>query len=207
MNNQDRAKAVWDRLLGLFGDALLRKFDAEPPDEWVAAISVLNDFQLERGLKRMVFTWKGGPPNLPDFMRICRAIGDDDFDTPKQRIALPSHSDFTGDHWDIAGNMRLLKHITTLLSANSKALGKVLPTREIRDSAGKFLHLESCASAEQISTTELLVAYKKAWSQDMREYVDSETGEIGRPPFAEQERTWSDTIARAMSDIQRKEAA
>ena len=193
--------------MGLFGDALLRKFGQEPPEEWIAAMSMLTDFQLERGLKRMVFTWKGGPPNLPDFMRICRAIGDDDFDTPKQQTALPRRDDFTGDLWDIAGNMRLLKHITTILAANSKALGKVLPMREVRDSTGRVLHLESHASREQISATELLVAYKKAWSQDMREYVDSKTGEIGHPPLAEQDRLWDDTIARAMADINRKEAA
>lgn len=193
--------------MGLFGDALLRKFDSEPPEEWVAAISMLNDFQLERGLKRMVFTWKGGPPNLPDFVRICRAIGDDDFDTPKQQIALPRRDEFKGDHWDIAGNMRLLKHITTLLAANSAALGKVLPVREVRSASGALICLESQASSEQVSATELLVAYKKAWSQDMREYVDSETGEIGRPPFAEQERTWNGVMDRAMADIHQRKAA
>lgn len=195
-------------MLGLFGDALLRKFDTEPPEEWVAAISMLNDFQVERGLKRMVFTWKGGPPNLPDFMRICRAIGDDDFDTPKQQqAALPRRDDFTGDHWDVAGNMRLLKHITTLLAANSAALGKVLPVKEIRSESGALICIESQASSEQVTATELLVAYKKAWSQDMREHIDRETGEVGHPPLAEQDRTWNDTIARAMSDINRKEAA
>ena len=77
-NNQVRAKAVWDKLLGFFGDALLRKFDAEPPEEWIEAVGMLNDAQISTGMKRMMLSWKGGPPNLPDFVRLCRVVGPDE---------------------------------------------------------------------------------------------------------------------------------
>lgn len=186
-NNQDRAKAVWDKLLGFFGDALLRKFDAEPPEEWVEAIGMLNDFQLRRGLRRLVFGgWKGGPPNLPDFVRLCRAIGDDAPDEgPQQRVALPApESTQKFDGWDIAGNMRFWKYITHRLTARPRAWG-------VR------------GSAQQAESTRIAVRYKNTWAQDMREsdVMDAATGEVIQATQEVQDRAWVDCMERAEADI------
>lgn len=94
------------------------------------------------------------------------------------------------DKWQIAGNNRLLSYIMTRLQADSRAFGPIrwgLPARP---------------SPEQRAATQILVGYKSAWSQDMREWkVDSSTGEVIEPTMAEQNRTWSECIARAEAEI------
>src|SRR5882672_7305325 len=115
-NKPDLATAVWDRLLGCFGESLLRKFGGEPPQEWIGAIGALNQRQIERGMRRILFGWKGGPPNLPDFMRLCRSVGTDEFDEGDSGLPKLAHDDgFKGDVWDEAANRYLLGHIAKLM--------------------------------------------------------------------------------------------
>ena len=48
----------------------------------------------------------------------------------------------------------------------------------------------------------MLVAYKNAWAQDMREWnFDRETGEIIDPTMAEQDANWIGCMERAEADI------
>jgi hypothetical protein len=199
-----RANEIWKRFAGMFGaDALERKFGKTPPPEWQAMLTRLKDYEIDRGVRRLAYSGKPGVPSLPEFTRLCRMLADDSVDEGPQRIALPSPDTFRGDVWDTAANTRLLKHITTALAAKSDIFGPVpVMQHEYRD--GKKVGLKSVPSPQQVETTAILLAYKKAWCRDMREYVDLETGEIGRPSLAEQNRTWDGTMARAMADIAEK---
>lgn len=198
-----RASEIWKRFAGMFGsDALERKFGPKPPPEWGAMLSRLKDFEIDRGVRRLAYSGKAHVPSLPEFTRLCRAIGDDDFDEGPRRPALPAPAEPECDPWDLEANQRLLKFITTTLAANSKALGPVLPCKRVEIN-GKFSHLESQASELQAWSTAVLVAYKKAWAQDMREWVNDETGEF-LPPMAERDRTWNEVIARAMAEIRQR---
>lgn len=147
---------MWDRLLGCFGDALLRKFGAEPPPEWVAGLSMLSAAQHERGLRRVVFGWKGGPPSLPDFVRLCRSIGDDIDEGPKP-VALPAPDTFSGDEWDVAANRYLRGHLTLRLYADPHRYGRRASSRTMQD-----------ASPEFVANVALLVEAKRCWAVDMR---------------------------------------
>ena len=183
MNKQVRAKAVWDKLLGCFGDALLRKFDAEPPEEWVDAIAQLPDDQIARGLRRVVFGWKGGVPNLPDFVRLCRAIGDDAPDDGQRRvILLPAPDTRKFDGWDISSNVRFHKYITHRLTESFRPWGQAW-------------------TEEHAECTRIAVAYKNAWAQDMREYTDAD-GVITMPSEEYQLRTFAECMRRAEADIE-----
>lgn len=195
-----RANEIWKRFAGMFGaDALERKFGKTPPPEWNVMLSRLKDFEIDRGVRRLAYSGKPHVPSLPEFTRLCRMLADDSVDEGSQRIALPSPSAFSGDQWDTASNLRLLKHITTTLAAKSDALGAVPPMQyEYRN--GKRIGLKSVPSAQQIQCTEILVGYKKAWAQDMRENVKPETGEC-QAPLAEQDRTWNNVMARAMAEV------
>lgn len=198
-----RANEIWKRFAGMFGaDALERKFGKTPPPEWNAMLSRLKDFEIDRGVRRLAYNGKGHVPSLPEFTRLCRMLADDSLDEGPQRIALPPPETFSGDLWDTASNLRLLKHITTVLAAKSDALGSV-PEMQHEYFNGKRVCLKSVPSTQQIQCTEILLDYKKAWAQDMREHVDSETGEIGHPPLAEQDRTWDGVMERAMGDVAR----
>lgn len=175
---------MWDRLLGLFGEALLRKFGAEPPQEWETALGYLNDAQVERGFRRFVFGWKGGPPSLPDFVRMCRAIGDDSMDEGPRPLVLPTPPANTYDGWDLTGNNRFMNYVKKRLSEHPRAWGRP-------------------ASAQQADATRIAVAYKNAWAQDMREggVLDPATGEYSQPPREEQDWTWLECMRRAEVDI------
>jgi len=196
-----RASEIWKRFAGMFGaDALERKFGKTPPPEWSVMLSRLKDYEIDRGVRRLAYSGKPHVPSLPEFTRLCRMLADDSVDEGPQRVALPPPSAFAGDQWDSTSNLRLLKHITTALAAKSDALG-VVPVMQYEFRDGKRIGLKSVPSGQQQRCTEILVAYKKAWAQDMREHVDLETGEIGRPPLVEQNRTWAAVMARAMEEI------
>lgn len=184
-NNRERAIAVWSRLLGVFGDGLVRKFGEEPPEEWIDAIGDLNDFQIRRGIKRLVFSWKGGAPNLPDFVRYCRAIGDDAPDEgPTQHVPMPQIEGPKFDQWDISANIRFWKYITHRLTESYRPWGAPWST-------------------EHAECTRIAVRYKNAWAQDMREAMtmNEATGEIVPPPDQEQSRLFGECMKRAEADI------
>lgn len=200
-NEPSRANEIWKRFAGMFGaDTLERKFGKTPPPEWEVMLRRLKDIEIDRGIKRLAYSGKAHVPTLPEFTRMCREIGGD-YDEGPPRLTLPSPSKFEGDQWDIEGNLRLMSHILTVLQAKSTALGPVIPCREVTASDGKFLYLQSEASPDQAWATGELVLHKKAWSQDMREYLDPETGELGNPPQEYRERMWKEIIGRAMKEI------
>lgn len=178
------AIVIWDRLLGYFGDALLRRFGKDPPTEWVEAIDALNRFQLERGMRRLKFGGKGGAPSLPEFMRLCRAIADDGIEEGPRPLALPAPQTGNFDGWDIAANNRFWKYVTKRLTDAPRAWG---PPN----------------STQQAEATQIGVAYKNAWAQDMREActVDPVSGEIVMPSNAEQSSTWINCMGRVEADI------
>lgn len=170
--------------MGLFGDALLRKFGAEHPQEWETGIGYLTDAQIDRGFRRLVFGWKGGPPSLPDFVRTCRAVGDDTLEEGPRRIPLPAADDGKFDGWAITSNNRFFKYIGHRLTAHPRAW-------------------RPPASTLQADATRIAVGYKNAWAQDMREgdEVDTASGEVMRLSRETQDRTWDDAMKRAEADI------
>lgn len=174
-------------MLGYFGDGIVRKFGDEPPVEWIEAIAEINDYQIRRGFKRLAFGWKGGIPNLPDFIRYCRTIGDDaPEEGPQQRIALPAPEKHQLDGWDITSNNRFRKYIThRLMTQDPRAWG-------------------APASTQQAECTRIAVRYKNAWAQDMRESdeLDQATGEVIRASDELQDRAWIDCMRRAEADIE-----
>jgi hypothetical protein len=182
-NRADLGKAVWDRLLGFFGDALLRKWGPEPPPEWESALCTLQQREVERGFKRLLYGWKGGPPNLPDFMRLCRSVGDEIDDGPRP-IALPRPDEGKFDGWDITGNNRFMNYVKKRLAGQPRAWG-------------------APGSTHHANATRIAVAYKNAWAQDMREggTLDPVTGEFAQPSRPEQDRNWSSCMERAEADI------
>jgi len=204
-----RANEIWKRFAGMFGaDALERKFGKQPPPEWGAMLSRLKDFEIDRGVRRLAYSGKAHVPSLPEFTKLCRMVGDDSVDEGPQRLALPSPDTFVGDQWDLIANQRLLKFITTTVSAKSNALGEVPEMQVERAPNGKPLRLKSVPSAQQVIATGILTGYKKAWAQDMREAsVDPNTGEVLRVPVTEQENSWNECMRRAMAEVDQRIAS
>jgi hypothetical protein len=189
---------VWDRLLGCFGDALLRKFGAEPPNEWSAVLGAVTAAQLERGMRRLVFGWKGGPPTLPDFMRLCRTVGNDEFDDGQPPpLQLTGPDTFAGDVWDIAANRYLLGHIAKRMSANPKMYGKPASYEAMQASVADLNQLgldkhNLDASGEFVDNVHKLIGAKKEWAADMRDIAVK-----GEVPVDTQKQFWREYMQRA----------
>jgi hypothetical protein len=189
---------VWDRLLGCFGDALLRKFGAQPPQEWVGAIGALKQRQIERGMRRLLFGWKGGPPSLPDFMRLCRTIGGDEFDDGESKLpALTREDSFRGDEWDMAANRYLMGHIAKIMKKDPKRLGRPAsvkltqaPLKDLQDLGIDLHYLD--ANGEFVENVKRLVTAKNAWAADMRDIAVN-----GAVPVSDQQTIWHDYMKRA----------
>lgn len=169
---------------GLFGgDALERKFGSKPPDEWVATLSRLKDFEIDRGLRRLVYSGKPHVPSLPEFVRFCRLIADDEVDEGPRFVALPTHDSQKFDRWSVDANTHFLGYITRAFETEPRRWG-------------------APHSADQRAATEIAVRYKNAWTQDMREWdIDPSTGEVLIPSPEDQRRTWDDCMRLAEVDI------
>lgn len=174
---------VWKRLLGCFGESLIRKFGDEPPQEWIAGIASLDEIKLARGMRRLVFSGKPHPPSLPEFLRLCRMVQDDEQGESPSQYALPNPAG-NFDMWDLAANNHLLGYITRRLSKEPRAWG-------------------APNSGEQAAATKLIVRYKHAWAADMREGrgVNTETGEVIPYSTEEQKSSWDDLMRQGEDAI------
>lgn len=105
--------------------------------------------------------------------------------------STPKEPEWQGDDWDIAANNHLLAHI---LRQRQMGVHYADPeTAAMRRRANQ-------PTEESRELTAPLVAYKKAWAQDCREYredMDPKTGEYLPPPVEVQKRWWNDCMRRA----------
>lgn len=201
-NKTETARAIWSRLVGCFGDALLRKFGPEPPEEWIGALGMLTAAQHERGLRRLVFGWKGGPPSLPDFMRLCRAVGTDEFDEGVPALpALAAPDNFKGDVWDEAASRFLLGHIAKRMKQDPNFYGRPASYKMLAASEADLTQLGIDrhyldASGEFVANVNKLVAAKKAWAEDMRDLAVN-----GEVPPSTQKAVWYDYFKTAEQSV------
>lgn len=177
---QSRTGEVWKRLIGCFGgDAVERKYGKTIPEEWEAMISRLKDFEIDRGLRRMMYSGRDIVPSLPAFVRLCRSIGNDEFDDGPKPVALPNPDDGKFDRWEIAGNRHLWNFFFSQMRARKFSEGE----------------------------TRIFVEFKNAWARDMREgNLDPETGEVSSPIPKDQREAWEDCMQRAEAEIARSSA-
>lgn len=139
---QSRADELWQRFVGLFGgESVKRKFGDDPPDEWVGVLAQLSDYQLERGMRRLLRSGKSTPPSLPEFSKLCRSIGNDELDEP-QLAALAPPDTWQGDDWAAAANRHLLGYVLR--------------------QAGERVYYDARSTA-------VIVKWKNTWAKDMRE--------------------------------------
>jgi hypothetical protein len=169
----------------MFGaDSVERKYGAKPPEEWVAMLTRLKDRELDRGIRRLAYSGKAHVPSLPEFTRMCRAVGDDGIEEGPRPIALPNPDDGKFDGWAVTANNRFWKYITKRLTDHPLAWG----------AAGSTKHADA---------TRIAVGYKNAWAQDMREggTLDKATGELAHPSTDVQNSAWAECMRRAEADI------
>lgn len=165
----------------MFGsDAVARKFGETPPPEWAAALSRLSEIEVERGLRRLVYSGASHVPTLPEFMKLARTVGDShEFGEPQSRQALPAPQ-YAGDAWEITAN----GHLLAFILAEWGRL-KLSPTENRR-------------------ATEIAVTAKKLWAADMRELAAKGGGTV---PVDTQRAMWREYVDGVREEIARAAAA
>ena len=149
---------------------------------------MLSQAQLDRGMRRLIFGWKGAPPSLPDFMRLCRSVGSDEFEDNTPSTPLPALDGWLGDAWDAAANRYLLGHLTKRLERRLSIPGRPASYDGMRGST----HKTADASPEFVANVQRLVAAKNSWASDMRDMAVN-----GEVPPETQQAVWHDYLGRA----------
>ncbi|MCC7126449.1 MAG: hypothetical protein IT178_16485 [Acidobacteria bacterium] len=136
---------LWLRLAGMFGaDTLERKFGRDIPAEWRGIVDRMPRVELDRGMRRLVYGGKGHVPTLPEFVKLCKAVGDDqEFGGPKQATPLLAGPPPVTDNWGAAANMHLM--------------------------AEAYRNPRRFASPDCAAITAVLVRWKNEWARLMRE--------------------------------------
>lgn len=77
----------------MFGSRFTRDYGDSAPDTWRRTIESLKDFELARGLRRLLQQGSGSPPTLPQFVKACRASDPDDVVRPTSTYLPPPTMD------------------------------------------------------------------------------------------------------------------
>jgi hypothetical protein len=144
---------------------------------------MLNDYQLRQGMRRLIHSGKPHPPTLPEFVRLCRAVGRLD-DIPEPQIAYPAlaHNN-EPNPWEVKGSQRLLAYITT----------------KIPQSPRRYGHRDSPEFAKAIHA---LAAMKNRWVELMQESAGPDGVLVN-----EQDQCWAECMRMAEESIAMAEAA
>lgn len=184
--NSSPSAELWQRLGGLFGaDALERKFGRSIPREWSGIVDRMPHGELERGMRRLVYSGKPHVPTLPEFVKLCRTVGDDaEFGGPKASTPLLAGPPDVTDAWGAVANRHLLAYVLkhhAQFRGGMRYGGHPLPWLTTR--------------------TQILVRWKNEWARLMREADDAD-----REPQA-QRNLWAACMSQAEEEIERTPAA
>ena len=85
---RDKSVEIWTSLAEMYGSKFIANSGDVPPQMWKAAINGFKDFELQRGLRKLLFKGGATPPTLPQFVAACK-YADEDTPPEVQRPALP----------------------------------------------------------------------------------------------------------------------
>lgn len=124
-------------------------------------------------MRRIVLGSVAHVPSLPEFVKLCRTVGNDDSmgdEPPTQQLISPPE-DAPGtqfDNWGCAANRHLLAYILRAVKDRRAVVG-----------------------------TNVLVRFKNLWADQMRLSADPK----GEVPIDEQQDVWAECMRRAEEEI------
>lgn len=92
----------------MYGNRFTREYGDSAPDTWHRTITSLKDYELTRGLRRLLQQGSGSPPTLPQFVKACKAADPDDVVRPQNTLVLPPPGI---DRYTAFGNRTLLAYL------------------------------------------------------------------------------------------------
>lgn len=112
----------------MYGGRLTRDLGESVPETWRRTISSLKDFEIQRGLARLLKGGQASAPSLPQFVKACKMIGEDDGPSaPTNANTLPP-PDY--DVYHSHGQRCLMKYLFTAGAAGDAQLKKMLSAKD-----------------------------------------------------------------------------
>lgn len=74
----------------MYGGRLTRDFGESVPSTWRSAINSLKDHEVQRGIRRLTAAGSSSAPTLPQFVKACKTIGDDEGEIHPASTSLPA---------------------------------------------------------------------------------------------------------------------
>lgn len=142
----------------MYGTRLTRDFGESVPEPWKSAINSLNDHQVQRGLRRLTATGSASVPTLPQFVKACRQVGDDEGEARQAPTYLPGP---VYDAFHRFGQRALFRFLKTKGAASEECLRKLIAVKN---------HIVTAAMDDESTKAEelrdvLLAAFEKHWQE------------------------------------------
>lgn len=116
----------------MYGNRLTRDFGDSVPDPWRRAINTLTDAQIARGLRRLTAAGSSSTPTQPQFVKACRAPGDDEGEVRPAATVLPAPN---YDHFHCFGQIQFFKFLKLHNVRNDQLPRLIARKNEIIDAA------------------------------------------------------------------------
>lgn len=107
----------------MYGNRFTREYGDSAPETWARTIKSLRDYELTRGLRRLLSFGSGSPPTLPQFVKACRAVDPDDVVRPGNTAKLPPPNI---DHYDAFGSRMLFTFLLGKQGTSEAALHRMI---------------------------------------------------------------------------------
>lgn len=146
----------------MYGPRFIRDFGESVPDVWRSAINSLNESELRRGLKRLTSSGSGSSPTLPQFVKACKLIGEEDGPSRPQNFTQPALT-HSCDSFDKLGNACLMRY-----SLNWPGdLGDMDAAELFRVKTKIAQQFREIASECEVDADEMRSAFKSAFDKHM----------------------------------------
>ena len=85
----NKIETIWAALTDMYGSKFLSAYGEKPSQMWTVAINGFKEFEIQRGLRKLLHKGSGTPPTLPQFVAACKYSEDEDTRPNPSTSALP----------------------------------------------------------------------------------------------------------------------
>lgn len=142
----------------MYGSRLTRDYGVSVPDVWRSAISSLRDHEIQRGLRRLAGSGGGSAPTLPQFMKACRQIGEEEGPSPQANSLPPPNF----DRFHAFGNRCLLTFLRRKGAAIDDSLAALVKQKNLLISQFRDIATEDEVTAQEIRD-KLMAKFEPLW--------------------------------------------
>lgn len=88
----------------MYGNKFISSYGEKPLQMWAMTINELKDYEIKRGLRKLLMKGSGTPPTLPQFVAACK-YSDEEESQPLPNNLLPKEVQYDAVHCQAQGAM------------------------------------------------------------------------------------------------------